>query len=162
MFRHKINPPMLRSAFLIKINNIKDRSLHTPIAEAVISFYLIPADEALTILPSVWTTYSHVLSQRAHPQPPTRQRTRMIHSPFDSCWLLHPWRNSEDTDMEETHTHSRSTSITNVRGRNRQRSVWWRDCRQADKGKKIIRHTRTAAFHSKLFVTLDQLFFFKI
>lgn len=53
MFRHKINPPMLRSAFLIKINNIKDRSLHTPIAEAVIYFYLIPADEAQTILPSV-------------------------------------------------------------------------------------------------------------
>lgn len=44
MFRHKINPPMLRSAFLIKINNIKDKSLHTPIAEAVMSFYLIPAD----------------------------------------------------------------------------------------------------------------------
>lgn len=53
MFRHKINPPMLRSGFLIKINNIKDRSLHIPTAEAVISFYLIPADEALTIVPSV-------------------------------------------------------------------------------------------------------------
>lgn len=142
---------MLRSAFLIKINNIKDTSLHTPIAEAVMSFHLIPAHEALTNLPGVRKTYSRVLSQKAHPQPPPPQRTRMIHSPFDSCWLLLQWRNGKDTTWRK-HTHSRSASITNVRGRKRQLLSGGEIAheRTERRKKKSIRRTRrTAAFHSK-------------
>lgn len=156
MFRHKINPPMLPSAFLIKINHIKDRSLHTL---ALVWLQRLP----YLFLSSCWLiwnnpaksickTYSCVSLQRSTAfLQQTRWRTRMIHSPFDSCFLPLLWRNSEDTDRK--HTNSRRTSVTNMQDRNREQSVWWEGCTQAD-GERQTHQNSCILFQRKLLLPL--------